>query len=214
MQENVERPHILQKPHGLPKTSKGLQFFKYSCLGYSVIEVALIGTSASSAIFLQFLLCVSSIGLQAFVIIGTLWLIYKSHFKSFKIVLYISATVLLGAIVLYPIISAWNEAAIFLCSPILEFSKNSQSISNCQQLLKARGLLKLVLLIEIALRCVWLALCVLGYRFKINLMELIKQIKHERKLQRERELAEQKERERRRKERRRKELKDKILSRQ
>lgn len=195
-----------------PSTSKGLKCYKYSCLIYSIIEISFIGLSASSALFLQFEVCITSISFQASIILATLWMIYKSTFQSIKICLYLSPIVLLGTIILYPLLKTWAEASKALCSDVISYSSNTKVVANCKSLILARSTLELILMVELGFRSFWLIACFAGYRFKISLNILVAQIREARRLERAEEMRQAKERERRRKERRRMELKDKILN--
>lgn len=194
-----------------PSTSKGLKCYKYSCLIYSLLELGLIGLSASGALFLQFEVCITSISFQASVILSSLWMIYKSTFQSIKICLYLSPILLLGTIILYPIISTWSAASSALCSDIISFSTNTKAVQNCKSLTQSRSTLHLILMLELGFKSFWVLVCFAGYRFKISLNILIAQIRERRRQERAEELRQAQERERRRKERRRMELKDKIL---
>jgi len=195
-----------------PSTSKGLKCYKYSCLIYSIIEISFIGLSVSSALFMQFEVCITSISFQASIILTTLWMIYKSTFQSIKICLYLSPIVLLGTIVLYPIIKTWTEASKALCSDLISYSSNPTAVTHCKSLVLARSTLELVLMVELGFRSCWVIVCFVGYRLKISLNLLIAQIRERRRLERAEEMRLARERERRRKERRRMELKDKILN--
>jgi hypothetical protein len=176
--------------------------------------MAFIGLCATQALFLQFEVCLACVSFQAAVILTSFWMLYKSTIQSIKICLYLSPIVLLGVIVLYPMINTWSAASQALCKEVLSHSSNKAAVTNCKSLVTARSILRLVLMVELALRSLWIVICFAGFRFKIALNILIAQIREQRRKERAEEMRLARERERRRKERRRKELKDKVLNRE
>ncbi len=197
-----------------PRTSRGLQFFKYYCIIYCLIELAFIGASASSALFLQFDLCLTSISAEAATVLSICWTFYKKTLKSIKTCIILSGLSLLITIIAFPIINDYYTASLAMCSDIISYSTNATAVDSCSKLMISRTILKIILTIEVPLKIFWVLTCILGYFFKVAFLKLIDQLKLERQLQREKELAELREKERRRKERRRKELKDKTLNRE
>lgn len=194
-----------------PTSSRGLKFYKYVSIFYGITEVALIATSAAVAMFLQFLICVASMGFQVLIIFSIAWNIYKNTLLSFKISLGIASVSLLATIIMFPIVNSWSVASELLCKDILAFSSNPTALSQCNNLMNSRTILGIILIMEIAFKISWIICSVIGYKSKVSLMLLIERIKSERRLAKMKELEILREKERRRKERRRKDLKDKII---
>ena len=203
--------HLFFRSRG-PK-NRWLQCYKHYCMGYALVELILLCTSAGIALFMQFFLCITSVGAQAVTILSILWMLHKSSLDSVKYTLMVAAVGEITVIALFPIVSLWSSAASLMCSDILDYSSNQTAVSQCNKLLLSRKILSLVVTVEIVLRILWILVCIIGYRGKISLMKLIEHLKELRRQEKEREMAALRERERRRKERRRKELKDDILAR-